>query len=161
MEDILNRYCQKSDRGLLLLSMPTGFGKTYNVLNFIYSNYQEFAQQNRKIIFITSLKKNLPINEFKNRFIADGQPEEFTNHVLFIDSNTHTLKNNLLKIANKIPEQFQTENYKKLKSHIETIENNKLPKTVQDILEKEIDQCLEPRFRQSIESKLNEKFCTK
>ena len=51
------------------MSMPTGFGKTHNVLNFIYSNYQAFNAQGRKIFFVTSLKKNLPIDSLKERFV--------------------------------------------------------------------------------------------
>ncbi|WP_414548201.1 hypothetical protein [Anabaena sp. CCY 0017] len=161
MEQILNEYCRQTHPGLLLLSMPTGFGKTYNVLNFIYSNYQEFAQQNRKIIFITNLKKNLPINELKNRFIADGNKKEFENHVLFIDSNVETVINNLLAIDHEIPAHFKTENYKKLKSHIEIIQNNKFNKTVKEILEKEISQDIEPKFRRSIQKELKKDFKTK
>ena len=60
MKRILNEHCHSQcESGLLLLSMPTGFGKTYNVLNFIYEHYEEFAAQERKILFVTNLKKNL------------------------------------------------------------------------------------------------------
>lgn len=84
MEKILNEYCHSECKsGLLLLSMPTGFGKTHSVLNFIYEHYEEFAAQNRKILFITNLKKNLPIQDFKERFIANQKEEEFDQHVLF------------------------------------------------------------------------------
>ena len=72
MEEILNEYCKQSTSGLLLLSMPTGSGKTYNVIKFIYSNYKEFATQKRKIIFITNLKKNLTIEELREHFIVNG-----------------------------------------------------------------------------------------
>ena len=40
MKEILQKYCNiECETGLLLLSMPTGFGKTHNVLDFIYENY--------------------------------------------------------------------------------------------------------------------------
>ena len=161
MEDILNKYCQKSRPGLLILSMPTGFGKTYNLLNFIYTHYQEFAQQKRKIIFITNLKKNLPIKELENRFSIEGKQEQFTNHVLLIDSNADTITNNLLKIADQIPEKLQTQNYKKLKNHIQIVNNPQTQTILLDMLQKEIRESLEPKFRKSIKRELKEKFSTK
>lgn len=68
MLDLLNRYCldNTKDSGLLLLDMPTGTGKTYNVLRFIKSYLQH--NQDKKIFFVTTLKKNLddPYNELLN-----------------------------------------------------------------------------------------------
>ncbi|WGV25469.1 DEAD/DEAH box helicase family protein [Halotia branconii] len=147
MEQILNEYCKQINPGLLLLSRPTGSGKTYTVLNFIYSNYEEFAAQNIKILFITNLKKKLPIDELKERFIADGKEDEFEKYVLFIDSNTDTVLKNLLTIDDEIPDQFKTEIYKKLKSHIEILQNRQLPKEVKDSWETEIRKIIEPKFR--------------
>ncbi len=90
MQDILKKYCQ-NHYGLLLLSMPTGFGKTYNVFKFIYDNYQEFADKNRKIIFLTNLKKNLVFDELKNLFIQYGNEDDYDKYVLFIDSNSENV----------------------------------------------------------------------
>ena len=65
MLELLNRYCldNTNDTGLLLLDMPTGTGKTYNVLQFIKSYLRQ--NQDKKIFFVTTLKKNLddPYNE--------------------------------------------------------------------------------------------------
>ena len=46
MIELLNRYCldNKNNTGLLLLDMPTGTGKTYNVLRFI----KEYLKQNHE-----------------------------------------------------------------------------------------------------------------
>ncbi|SKB15264.1 conserved hypothetical protein [Planktothrix sp. PCC 11201] len=161
MQEILNQYCQQPNPGLLLLSMPTGFGKTHNVLNFIYSNYQEFANQNRKIIFITNLKKNLPIEDFKKRFINDNQEDNFDKYVLFIDSNSETIINNLLSIAFEIPEQFKTEIYDRLKKYVEIIRDPKLHSFVKSKFEIDIRQDLEPKFRKFVQNKLKENFKTK
>ena len=58
MYEVLNKYClSNNSKGLLLLSMPTGSGKTYNVLKFIREHYAEFTAQDRKILFVTNLKK--------------------------------------------------------------------------------------------------------
>ncbi|MEH2115529.1 hypothetical protein [Nostoc sp.] len=161
MEQILNEYCKQINPGLLLLSRPTGSGKTYTVLEFIYSNYEEFAAQNRKILFITNLKKNLPIDELKKRFIADGKEDEFEKYVLFIDSNIDTVLNNLLAIDDEIPDQFKTEIYKKLKSHIEILQNRQLPKEFKDSWETEIRKIIEPKFRKNIIEALKNNFKTK
>lgn len=65
MLDLLNRYCldDTKETGLMLLDMPTGTGKTYNVLQFIKSYLRQ--NQDKKIFFVTTLKKNLddPYNE--------------------------------------------------------------------------------------------------
>lgn len=65
MLELLNRYCldNTKETGLMLLDMPTGTGKTYNVLQFIKSYLRQ--NQDKKIFFVTTLKKNLddPYNE--------------------------------------------------------------------------------------------------
>ncbi|MEH2376097.1 DEAD/DEAH box helicase family protein [Nostoc sp.] len=161
MEQILNEYCKQINPGLLLLSRPTGSGKTYTVLNFIYSNYEEFAAQKRKILFITNLKKNLPHYELKERFIADGKEDEFDKYVLFINSNIDTVIKQLLAIDDKIPDQFKTESYKKLKSHIKVLQERQLPKEVKDSWETEIRKNIEPKFRKTIIEALKNNFKTK
>lgn len=161
MEEILNDYCKQSNPGLLLLSMPTGSGKTYNVIKFISSNYKEFASQKRKIIFITNLKKNLPIEELRKQFTADGNRDDFENYVLFIDSNSQSIINNLLVVENEIPEQFKTENYLRLKSYIEICKNSQFPQSIKSTFKKEIREDIEPAFREFIKRTLNENFKTK
>ncbi|WP_009631111.1 hypothetical protein [Synechocystis sp. PCC 7509] len=161
MEEILNEYCKQINPGLLLLSMPTGFGKTYNVIKFIYSNYKEFAFQKRKIIFITNLKKNLPIEDLRKHFIANNNRDEFEDYVLFIDSNSQSVITNLTLIEDEIPEKFKTENYLRLKSYIEICKNSQLPQSVKSTLEKEIRGDIEPAFREFIKKTLNENFKTK
>lgn len=161
MEQILNEYCKQFNPGLLLLSMPTGSGKTYNVLNFIYSNYEEFAAQKRKILFITNLKKNLPIDELKKHFIDDGNEDKFDKYVLFINSNIDTVVKKLLAIDDEIPDQFKTESYQKLKYYITKLQSSHLPKEVKDIWETEIRKNIEPKFRKTIIKVLKNNFKTK
>lgn len=163
MQEILKQHClDENSKGLLLLSMPTGFGKTYNVLNFICENYKDFAVQKRKIIFITNLKKNLPYQELKERFTAVNAEEDYYKHVLFIDSNAETVIDNLLSVDSQIPDCFKTGSYPRLRSYIETLSNNgKLPKTVKSALNNDISEILEPAFRQIISSQLRQEFETK
>jgi DNA polymerase III delta prime subunit len=163
MQEILKQHClNQNSKGLLLLSMPTGFGKTHNVLNFIYENYKDFAEQKRKIFFITNLKKNLPYQKLKERFKVDSSEDEFNKHVLFIDSNAETVFENLLSVDSLIPEHFKTNNYTRLRSYIETLKSNgKMPKSVKTALKEEIRKILEPTFRQFISNQLRQEFKTK
>lgn len=161
MQDILNKYCQHN-QGLLLLSMPTGFGKTYNVFKFIYDNYKEFADNNRKIIFLTNLKKNLVFEDLKKRFIADGNEDDYDKYVLFIDSNFESVIKNFIDIDDEIPDEFKNkESYKNLKSYIELYNSSKLPKKAQDTFKEQIRKAYEPAFRGDIQAILKERFPSK
>ena len=63
MRELLNRYClnDKNDTGSLLLDMPTGTGKTYNVIQFIKDYLRE--NKEKKIFFVTTLKKNFKLTK--------------------------------------------------------------------------------------------------
>ena len=39
MKQAIVNFCKSMDTGLFLLDMPTGFGKTYSVLDFMVDNY--------------------------------------------------------------------------------------------------------------------------
>lgn len=161
MKQILEQYClDDTANGLLLLSMPTGFGKTYDVLSFIYENYQRFADQNRKIIFVTNLKKNLPYDELRERFIADGKEDAYDKHVLFIDSNSKTVIKNLPHLDSFIPDKFKTDIYSRLIKYIEIL-NKDLDKTISSTFRKDIETNLEPVFRKSIVDDLYLNFDSK
>ncbi|MBR6369006.1 MAG: DEAD/DEAH box helicase family protein [Bacteroidaceae bacterium] len=75
MRELLNRYClnDKNDTGLLLLDMPTGTGKTYNVIQFIKDYLRE--NKEKKIFFVTTLKKNLddPCKDLLNALNDDAE----------------------------------------------------------------------------------------
>ena len=93
MIELLKRYCldNTKDTGLLLLDMPTGTGKTYNVLQFIKSYLKQ--NQEKKIFFVTTLKKNLddPYNELIKELDNDPDLQDSVFRVL---SNTeHAIKN--------------------------------------------------------------------
>ncbi|MBE9057155.1 hypothetical protein [Sphaerospermopsis sp. LEGE 08334] len=161
MQEILKKYCQ-NHHGLLLLSMPTGFGKTYNVFNFIYENYQEFAENNRKIIFLTNLKKNLEVKTLKEMFIKNGNEDDYDQYVLFIDSNSETVIKNLVEIDDEIPDEFKNkDSYKNLKNYIELYNIPKLPKKAQDNFKDKIRKDIERAFRGDIQKILKEKFPSK
>ena len=76
MIKILDKYCNK-ENGLLLFNPPTGSGKTHKVLQWIFDNYKDYCEENKKIFFLTNLKKNLPFDELKMTFLF--QMEKNTN----------------------------------------------------------------------------------
>ena len=45
------------------------------------------SNKNRRFFFITTLKKNLPTEEFRSWFADAGQLDKFNEKFLFIDSN--------------------------------------------------------------------------
>lgn len=74
LEEIIANYAfsKMQGNGLLLLPLPTGAGKSYTVFKFIHDTVVENVH-NDKIIFITSLKKNLQPEELEERFEAQIQ----------------------------------------------------------------------------------------
>lgn len=78
MYTVIKNYCSNEiENGLLLLDMPTGFGKTYNVLKYIYEASMEAANAERKFFFVTTLKKNLPKEDLEKHFRSGGHLVEF------------------------------------------------------------------------------------
>lgn len=100
MQDLLKKFCSTKTNGLLLVDMPTGTGKTYNAVKFIYENYKNV---DNKIIFITNLKKNLPINDLRNFFEHDNRLDDFNKDFLFLDNNVDVLIEHFEDIENSIP----------------------------------------------------------
>lgn len=87
MIELLNKYCieNKKDTGLMLLDMPTGSGKTYNVLQFI-KNYLK-QNNDKKIFFVTTLKKNLD-DSYKDLIRELETDVELKDSVFRVYSNT-------------------------------------------------------------------------
>ena len=105
MQTLLNDFCFSEEKaGLLLVDLPTGTGKTHNAVEFIYRNYEKVKN---KIIFITNLKKNLPIAKLKEFFEKDNRLDDFEKDVLFIDNNVDTLIDHFNEVdsGNKIPDR--------------------------------------------------------
>jgi len=77
MYQIIKNYCENENtNGLFLMDMPTGFGKTYSVLEYLFDSCQQEQNKNRLYFFITPLKKNLPsITVVKNGISNDRQKQ--------------------------------------------------------------------------------------
>ena len=58
MYTAIKNYCNNgNNNGLFLLDMPTGYGKTYSVLKYIYEASLDESNSKRRFFFITTLKK--------------------------------------------------------------------------------------------------------
>ena len=159
--DILKDYAyNKMDgNGLLLLPMPTGSGKTYTVHEFISQVIEEGKKD--KIIFVTSLNKNINPNELKKHF---KDPSIFDEKVLWIKALSDCVMDNFLSATQNVNTGFENfDEFKKLKSAIEFYNRHKsinsyaLKDSVKDMADR-IRETLEPNFRKKIKSNLNEEF---
>ena len=66
MRDLLRKYIKDgNENGLYLLPFPTGFGKSYEVVQYIAKEYKDL-EDNKHIFFLTSNLNNLPIKDLKN-----------------------------------------------------------------------------------------------
>lgn len=165
MIKILNNHCN-TENGLLLFDPPTGSGKTYNVLKWIFENYKQYCKEGRKIFFITNLKKNLPVDDLKNDFfIKNKKAKDFYNHVLFLNSNSGFVLDNFETVKDEIPEYFSKLSvYWNLKNQVELINRYNDTGSFKDILKKaknELRIKQEPEFRKRIELYLKENYANK
>ncbi|MFK7950870.1 MAG: DEAD/DEAH box helicase family protein, partial [Saprospiraceae bacterium] len=101
---ILKKYCkfeEENHSGILLLDLPTGFGKTYETLKYIYEIYN--TQKDKKIIFLTDLKKNLPHDTtFKSFFEKENRLDDYNRDVIFANSNVDTIIDFLPQLVEEI-----------------------------------------------------------
>lgn len=162
LKDILKKYCEFENpekTGLFLIDLPTGFGKTYNVFDYIYETYDK--NPDKKILFITNLKKNLEPERLQDRF---EDKSIFDEKAIFVDSNVDYVLKRFLQVEKIIPDEFQdTPEFQKLKENIKfydslgnTSDINKL-KWKENIKE-EIRTKDEPNFRYFIQSQIYKKY---
>ncbi len=121
MYTAIKDYCSNGiENGLLLLDMPTGFGKTYNVLKYIYEASLEEANAERKFFFVTTLKKNLPKEDLEKHFREGGHLEEFKGKFLFIDSNADCVIQYLTEeLEKRIPIEIRkTDEFKMMRNDV-------------------------------------------
>lgn len=167
----LKKYCNFSNKektGLFLLDLPTGFGKTYEILKYIFEIY--LTVPNRKIVFLTDLKKNLPHDTTLKKFFEEAERlSDYERDVVFIDSNADSVIDNLHLIKSEIPEDIiLSTSYKNLASEVDLYnklnnDSKKTPTILKLIrkLKEQIRLEYEPTFRKKITSKLYELGKTK
>lgn len=166
LESIIESYAfdKMQDYGLLLIPLPTGAGKSYTVFSFIH-NVLIQKKTSQKILFVTSLKKNLQIEELRSKFSNDEQTI-FDEKVLLLKSNLDFVLDNWDLVDKEIPYTIKEFNeYKKLNAAIrycKDMEDNTHFRKNFQILETvktkkdDIKDTFEPNFRKRIKSFINE-----
>lgn len=166
LESIIESYAfdKMQNYGLLLIPLPTGAGKSYTVFSFIH-NVLIQQKTKKKIIFVTSLKKNLQIEELRSKF-AEAEQSIFDDKVLLLKSNLDFVLDNWDLIDKEIPYGIKEFNeYKKLNAAIrycKDMEDNTHFRKNFQILETvktkkdDIKDTIEPNFRKRIKSFINE-----
>jgi len=162
MIEILNNHCNK-ENGLLLFNPPTGSGKTHTVLTWVFENYKNYCKENRKIFFVTNLKKNLPFDELREDFfIPKKKLQEFEKDITFLDSNSDCLVKRFQDLENSINDYFKNHKvFYSIKSNVAEIKNNEKNnslKTYVSKLKDELRTDFEPKFRRIIEKYLKDNF---
>lgn len=168
MYDIIKNYVENSNsNGLILIDMPTGSGKTYSALQFIYRSCMEEANAKKKYIFVTTLKKNLQSKDLRKMFLADGISEVFEEKVLFIDSNMECVINGFNdEIEQKIPDEIKkTDIYKDFRSDLSAIQIQRSENRadLRDSIkrhENNLRKYTEPPFRKLIQKRMKKEFPT-
>lgn len=167
MYDIIKRYCENDyTNGLMLLDMPTGSGKTYSVIKYIFDTVQN-PTVSRRFFFITTLKKNLPEDDLREHFENAGQLLQFREKFLRVDSNYESV------LAGFVPETVKaipfdikkTDEYKALEQYVNLVNSLRSEKhnnlrsalmAAEDSLRKEA----EPKFRRMLQTMLAKKYST-
>ena len=164
MYQIIKKYCENNDKsnGLLLIDMPTGFGKTHSVLDYICDSVLSHKFDKKKVFFITTQKKNLPIEELKERFARRNEQVLFDEKFVFLDSNIDTVLTNWnIKLEKSIPSEItRTDEYRALKQDLLFIKqkSDNTTKQLVETIEKNLREKTEPAFRGLIQAYLNKEF---
>lgn len=108
MKEYFLNVMKQGKQGLYLCELPTGNGKTYASAQAM-KEYAETIEDNRKIIYITTLNKNLPEEALKAAYNDDIL---YKQNVLRIRSNFDEVVEKINDID--IPEEMQSEAYIKL-----------------------------------------------
>ena len=154
MQTTIRNYLNDTTQntGIILIDPPTGYGKTYMSAQSIYE-YVRANKGKKKVFFITTLIKNLPVDELRNVYEKNGERALFDEEVLVIKSNYDFVYENLLDL--EIPDRFKTKAYYDLRDKLirlkkfEEKNDPTLKEFISDI-EHQIKEKYEKAFRNDI-----------
>ncbi|TQS82674.1 MAG: hypothetical protein A3Q59_04120 [Methanomethylophilus alvi] len=106
LETLIEKFCAEDQTGynFMPVVLPTGARKTSSVVNFIANYIKNLGE--RRILFVTTLKKNLPVSEIseedklRRSFEENGIGSMYDEKVLVVDSLPNMLKDNYPKLTN-------------------------------------------------------------
>lgn len=155
MKEVIKHFCEddQTTNGLFLIDMPTGAGKTYTVINYIKELMIKYPE--RKIFFVTTLKKNLddPYEE-----LLEILSEEQKKKVFRVKPNIDFVKEFFDSVKDEIKKNniiWKSEEFKKLKDNYEIADLLKKSKKDSNFTE---FKDAEYEFRKFISYKLHEEF---
>lgn len=159
MKEYILSNIHENNPGLYLCELPTGFGKTYTVVQAM-KDYVKSSANKKKIIYLTTMNKNLPEKELLLAF--DGDVDVYNEKVLRIRSNFDEVTEKLETL--EVPEEYQTPTYFRL---LELVQRYNMVKRaakrdaeyIRDI-EGRIREC-ERSFRGEISHELQKTFTNK
>lgn len=157
MKEYINEIRLSRKNGLNLCELPTGYGKTFCVVQFM-KDCALNPEEKRKIIYLTTLNKNLPEKDLLNAF---GSIDEYNKNVLRIRSNFDEVIEKIEKI--EVPDECELylEKYATLKKLVrrynKAVAEKVSDKEYLDNLKNRINET-EKQFRNYISSKLKKEF---
>lgn len=168
MYDIIKRYVDNENKnGLMLIDMPTGSGKTYSAIKYIFDACMDPQNKDRKYIFVTTLKKNLPYDDLQKWFNSIGKSELYQEKVLVIDSNMDSVVDGWsLEVESAIPAEIKkSDEYKNFQRDLSFVKRQREEKTLVmreflDSIESNLREKTEPRFRRLVSDYLAKEYVT-
>lgn len=88
--------------GLLLLAGPVGAGKTYSSMSHIADKLIAFGPKCRRFVFVTNVKRNLPVDELLHILDERGHPE-LAAYVVKLNSNLGMFQSNINAAKSVMP----------------------------------------------------------
>lgn len=173
MKESLNNFIKSvGDNGLMVLELPTGFGKTYNVQEYVYDFLMgKLENPPSRIFYLTPLKKNIGAvyDDIREKFKKENKTEVFDSNVLLLKPNYESVIC-ALKDLHDDDEFTKLEVFKKLKSKVDSYyrlrgqTEDYVNQDARDV-EDQIREEFEPAFRRELERKIaswvNEKTYSK
>lgn len=150
-DSAFNHFLEHGNSGLMLLSVPTGVGKTTQAKSYICSHYTE-----RIFFYVTPLNKNVKkaFEETRDLFKKSGLLNEFDRRAIYLQSNLDMFEENINNVKSLLDETIiELPSFQKL---IRKQNSDKL-----DSDEKEEKARLESQFRSELRALLVKQFNTK
>lgn len=153
MKNIIDKYINQMQTGLFLLDAPTGYGKTWSVIQYINKKIIEESNSFNHIFYVTNMKKNIDMDKFYKIL-----GENFDKYCIFLRPYYEHVIENFDKVKIEDEKITKSEYYLNLKSAIENLQFTKNDKNLDftrrnriiKVLEGSIEKDLEPKFREYI-----------
>lgn len=112
----IENFVESKDNGLMLLDLPTGFGKTTSVINFIKDFINNGLPVAKRVYFVTNLKNNLPEKQLKELFGST-----YNDYCLYLKPYWQSVTEKWKYIQINNSEILNSDEYKNLNLDIETL----------------------------------------